>query len=94
MELQKQFHYNKKWNRLIACILYPVILELIFHWIVFPRSSDSVVYLAYFAAFIGLCLYFVTGLFPSVVNRVLRSEERRVGKDCRCSCRSRWSPYH
>ncbi len=71
MELQKQFHYNKKWNRLIACILYPVILELIFHWIVFPRSSDSVVYLAYFAAFIGLCLYFVTGLFPSVVNRVL-----------------------
>jgi putative NADPH-quinone reductase len=23
-----------------------------------------------------------------------RSEERRVGKECRCSCRSRWSPYH
>ena len=26
---------------------------------------------------------------PSVVNK-LRSEERRVGKECR----SRWSPYH
>ena len=23
-----------------------------------------------------------------------RSEERRVGKECRPLCRSRWSPYH
>ena len=23
-----------------------------------------------------------------------RSEERRVGKECSSSCRSRWSPYH
>ena len=23
-----------------------------------------------------------------------RSEERRVGKECNRSCRSRWSPYH
>ena len=23
-----------------------------------------------------------------------RSEERRVGKECRALCRSRWSPYH
>ena len=23
-----------------------------------------------------------------------RSEERRVGKECVCWCRSRWSPYH
>ena len=29
-------------------------------------------------------------LFPRVVIIVLRSEERRVGKECR----SRWSPYH
>ena len=25
---------------------------------------------------------------------VVRSEERRVGKECRIGCRSRWSPYH
>ena len=25
---------------------------------------------------------------------VMRSEERRVGKECRIGCRSRWSPYH
>src|SRR3546814_14004991 len=26
--------------------------------------------------------------------RVERSEERRVGKECVSTCRSRWSPYH
>jgi CTP:molybdopterin cytidylyltransferase MocA len=26
--------------------------------------------------------------------RIDRSEERRVGKECRRLCRSRWSPYH
>ena len=24
----------------------------------------------------------------------MRSEERRVGKECSRQCRSRWSPYH
>ena len=27
-------------------------------------------------------------------SRELRSEERRVGKECASMCRSRWSPYH
>ena len=27
-------------------------------------------------------------------EEVDRSEERRVGKECRIGCRSRWSPYH
>src|SRR3546814_11327666 len=27
-------------------------------------------------------------------HRVPRSEERRVGKECVSTCRSRWSPYH
>ena len=27
-------------------------------------------------------------------SRLLRSEERRVGKECVSLCRSRWSPYH
>src|SRR3546814_13433018 len=25
---------------------------------------------------------------------MIRSEERRVGKECVSTCRSRWSPYH
>jgi uncharacterized protein (DUF2461 family) len=28
------------------------------------------------------------------INPFFRSEERRVGKECRVMCRSRWSPYH
>src|SRR3546814_4211165 len=27
-------------------------------------------------------------------GRYARSEERRVGKECVSTCRSRWSPYH
>ena len=29
-----------------------------------------------------------------VGDRAIRSEERRVGKECWITCRSRWSPYH
>src|SRR3546814_17828617 len=28
------------------------------------------------------------------VLEMVRSEERRVGKECVSTCRSRWSPYH
>src|SRR3546814_15378255 len=36
---------------------------------------------------------------PDVTRHILqpdaeRSEERRVGKECVSTCRSRWSPYH
>src|SRR3546814_5555524 len=33
---------------------------------------------------------------PTTQNQYidLRSEERRVGKECVSTCRSRWSPYH
>src|SRR3546814_7947851 len=32
--------------------------------------------------------------FQPAVRREGRSEERRVGKECVSTCRSRWSPYH
>src|SRR3546814_9180815 len=35
-------------------------------------------------------LYFGVSRIPSEK----RSEERRVGKECVSTCRSRWSPYH
>src|SRR3546814_3564030 len=28
------------------------------------------------------------------IQGTVRSEERRVGKECVSTCRSRWSPYH
>ena len=35
-----------------------------------------------------------TGALRKFQSFSLRSEERRVGKECRIGCRSRWSPYH
>ena len=36
-----------------------------------------------------------TGARPKTGDTVSeRSEERRVGKECKSTCRSRWSPYH
>ena len=39
----------------------------------------------------------VSGIGQGYVDltiRKVRSEERRVGKECSEPCRSRWSPYH
>ena len=40
------------------------------------------------SAGVGMLYSYV--LYNNVHNNLLRSEERRVGKECR----SRWSPYH
>src|SRR3546814_10972238 len=34
------------------------------------------------------------GLASARIGTVQRSEERRVGKECVSTCRSRWPPYH
>ena len=38
-------------------------------------------------------LDFILLAFPIAIVGA-RSEERRVGKECVSTCRSRWSPYH
>src|SRR3546814_3579266 len=35
-----------------------------------------------------------TAFFLTIADNKYRSEERRVGKECVSTCRSRWSPYH
>src|SRR3546814_17211665 len=54
----------------------------------------------------AISLYVLNGLMPGaeadyadnnilpVLNSLGRSEERRVGKECVSTCRSRWTPYH
>src|SRR3546814_10673324 len=37
---------------------------------------------------------FAVLLAACIMGNSLRSEERRVGKECVSTCRSRWSPYH
>src|SRR3546814_14528321 len=34
-----------------------------------------------------------TGSRPTA-QKIIRSDERRLGKECFSTCRSRWSPYH
>src|SRR3546814_19984040 len=36
----------------------------------------------------------VFSALPFDAMALMRSEERRVGKECVSTCRSRWSPYH
>src|SRR3546814_2075622 len=37
----------------------------------------------------------ITGvILVDALFAIMRSEERRVGKECVSTCRSRWSPYH
>src|SRR3546814_4012887 len=33
------------------------------------------------------------GIFGAIHDNAMRSEARRVGKECVSTCRSRWSPY-
>src|SRR3546814_8744482 len=37
---------------------------------------------------------YAASVTPTVSTSGTRSEERRVGKECVSTCRSRWSPYH
>src|SRR3546814_13920213 len=37
--------------------------------------------------------FIATNIFTASLG-IARSEERRVGKECVSTCRSRWSPYH
>src|SRR3546814_1130179 len=43
---------------------------------------------------IGAVLLLHAGVAVIPVGAALRSEERRVGKECVRTCRSRWTPYH
>jgi phospholipid/cholesterol/gamma-HCH transport system ATP-binding protein len=54
------------------------------------RAFDALIRLL--ADSLGLTVFLVTHDLDTLFS--IRSEERRVGKECRRLCRSRWSPYH
>src|SRR3546814_20033620 len=43
---------------------------------------------------VSLTLQGMVSGIGSADEHIVRSEERRVGKECVSTCRSRWSPYH
>src|SRR3546814_12837656 len=59
-----------------------------------PSASIKIVQRTGFVALTAFCLHFAMTSRFSRRNSSARSEERRVGKECVSTCRSRWSPYH
>src|SRR3546814_12021294 len=55
------------------------------------RSADEIHRIAVHEAGHAM-LFAVLPAMPSTIT--VRSEERRVGKECVRTCRSRWSPFH
>ena len=54
------------------------------------RSLAYLIFLFYLFIFVIIYKNKLSGLFKAIIVTGFRSEERRVGKECR----SRWSPYH
>src|SRR3546814_14857729 len=56
-----------------------------------------VLVLGMFLESIAIILVTMPVILPAMIQLgidPIRSEERRVGKECVSTCRSRWSPYH
>ena len=66
--------------KILKCLLMIVTAPVILVLTLFVWLCTGLIYIS------GLVL----GLFSMVIALLGRSEERRVGKECR----SRWSPYH
>ena len=52
----------------------------------------SIAWLAHITVPLFTIAHFVVSVRTIIL--FVRSEERRVGKECVSTCRSRWSPYH
>src|SRR3546814_16876145 len=61
-----------------------------------PPVTRMVLPLVFMALLLGGCVGGVVRQprYVYALQRQERSEERRVGKECVSTCRSRWSPYH
>ena len=57
-------------------------------------SSDHEVERALRAGFAPERIQLTSQMPSRSLREHIRSEERRVGKECQSTCRSRWSPYH
>src|SRR3546814_14034647 len=85
--------------------VYAIASVLVFPAYIFPfvdpltgtLLSFAVFALAFFARPLGSLIFMWVDRHHGRGTKLtiaLRSEERRVGKECVSTCRSRWSPYH
>src|SRR3546814_12708429 len=85
--------------------VYAIASVLVFPKLVFPHLdplsgtlwSFAIFALAFVARPVGTIIFTAIDRAygrGAKLTIALRSEERRVGKECVSTCRSRWSPYH
>ena len=60
------------------------------HGVLFGGQAEGVVEVRCLVALKNNCMYMLAIDINKILVTLVRSEERRVGKECR----SRWSPYH
>src|SRR3546814_14282266 len=61
--------------------------------LLFPPSASMILF--GWVTNTSITALFLAPIVPGILLVGLyRSEERRVGKECVSTCRSRWSPYH
>ena len=89
----------------IWAFVQPVVTVLLY-WFVFDYIMSSKIELMAGTLQVPYVIWLTAGLVPwfyfteainngtTALLEYARSEERRVGKECRIGCRSRWSPYH
>src|SRR3546814_19230474 len=73
---------------------YNSIAQQAMAWVPILNIVLTVVFFAMFPVIFPLFLMPQTGLSSLKGYTMGRSEERRVGKECVSTCRSRWAPYH
>ena len=54
--------------RLLLCVTFPVIMELMVGWLIFPESEETSFYKIYYALLVGGALFFVTGFFEEKIS--------------------------
>ena len=97
----KKALYEKrdKWLIRLAFLFWAVLL-FIYVNIVIPYVKSTIGFLGIIVGGIAVItiIYFFVVFFVLMQRsrqfKKMRSEERRVGKECLRLCRSRWSPYH
>src|SRR3546814_9917408 len=74
-----------------TCAL-PILAQIVIFLLGWPLEWTEIIVI-FMPIFLPLLAHYqIDPLFFGLL--VARSEERRVGRECVSTCRSRWSPYH
>ena len=75
----------------IMTIISALVFQTVVHnWTLATDMADNMQRVDYITAQVTSSVLFSLHMLEFLIVFLLRSEERRVGKECR----SRWSPYH